>query len=126
METLPRDEAKRLMRAKLLSFEQLASGQTESAPARPDGTTDATPKLTNAAQPARRASDQPIEISQPVTDPCHRVPVRSLNDPSLPSRSRLSPSQRAQLHRPVLARDRSERLGYVTYTVDPRTVNPRH
>ena len=122
MEALPRDEAKRQMkremRSRLLTFEQLSSGQMDSAPARQDKAVARKPGVAEAALPARRGSDRQIETNPSLSDPCHRVPGRSLSDPSLPSRSRLSPSQRALLHRPGMARDRSGRLGYVTYTVD--------
>jgi hypothetical protein len=53
-------------------------------------------------------------------DPCHRRLHRPLNDPLIPARSHLSPSQRAQLRRPAAPRESEDRTPYITYTVDPR------
>jgi hypothetical protein len=53
-------------------------------------------------------------------DPCHRMPNRLFATGAIPARSRLSPSQRAQLRRQEPSRERDGRLAYVTYTVDPR------
>jgi hypothetical protein len=121
MEDSSCEEGRRFDRSALLSYEQLATPPSnpahpispfaESAPASPPAA-DIRPR-TNAAQ---SASAVPATAPH---DPPPRLPIRVLSNPVVPARSRLTPSQRAELRRPSASR--SNGCAYVTYTVDPRT-----
>jgi capsular polysaccharide biosynthesis protein len=142
MENASREEGRRLNRATLLTYEQLATAP--SNPAHPISpfcglevaaapqiqleipvstpvevqpeivAVEPQPIAAKVAEPVR----SPAFIIEPV-DPNHRQPNRTLSDPAMPARSRLTPSQRAQLRRPSATSE--SRASYVTYTIDPKT-----
>jgi uncharacterized protein involved in exopolysaccharide biosynthesis len=74
------------------------------------------------AQPRSAAAAPQSALAIEQGDPCHRRLHRPLNDPLVPARSNLSPSQRAQLRRPAASRESEHHVvPYVTYIVDPRS-----
>jgi len=131
MESTP--EVKRLDRTHLLTLEQLTATPAPASPARPLSPCSPPPEavakpIVVAPPPVPVRIEPPPVVHAPAPepeslealDPCHRLPNRSLVDGSIPARSRLSPSQRAQLRRQAPSREREGRLAYVTYTIDPR------
>jgi hypothetical protein len=140
METTHASETKRLNRSNLLTFERIAAAHAAATPNRPLSPFSPPPVAAQPDTPAPPPPTQPM-IGAPVRpaaptsvmraaasapesleslDPSCRLPNRSPDDGALPTRSRLSPSQRAQLRRQTPPREREGRLAYVTYTVDPR------
>jgi len=149
MEPTTTSEPRRLDRANLLTFEQITATHSPASPTRPHSPFGEPPvalaapaSVTHTPEPApapvvaevaalappadpppvvhvAAPAPEPLALSSAVFDPCHRLPNHSLADSSIPTRSRLSPSQRAQLRRPAQSRDREGRLAYVTYTIDP-------
>jgi hypothetical protein len=75
------------------------------------GSTPAQPTLATAST---------ASTAEPV-DPCHKLPTRTLSSPSVPVRSLLTPSQRAQLRSQDTPRESGSRPAYVTYTIAPKS-----
>jgi capsular polysaccharide biosynthesis protein len=119
------EEASRINRATLLPRKQL-----DPAPSTPHTEPEIPASIpveiqaeivSTKSQPITAKVAEPVKIPafiiEPI-DPNHR-PNRALSDPSIPARSRLTPSQRAQLRRPSAPSE--GRAAYVTYTIDPKT-----
>jgi uncharacterized protein involved in exopolysaccharide biosynthesis len=128
------EPVRRLERAAVQSFEQIVAGQTVGNPASPVSPfgprRDGTGRSEAAALPTVEAATPPVAAAPVAAAPLVAGPIvkQIVLEPLDPShrqtnasvlvRSRLTPSQRAQLHRPAPARERGT---YVTYTVDPRS-----
>jgi hypothetical protein len=135
------EDAPYIERAKPRSFEQLSVGGADTNPANPISPfaekaisgpialsillgTDAPPEPAatavelHAVAPVLQTNPAPpmTDPAEAIVDPVHRLPTRSLSDPAVPARSRLSPSQRAQLRRSSAGQKSEANPTYVTYT----------